>query len=68
VRAEPDEARKGVGYRLALPAPRHADLRSFRTLIIDTHPPMPTGNPVRTAISGLAKGLSTLGAKIAYTP
>jgi amidase len=63
--AGPDEAREGVGYRLALPAPRHADLRRFRILIIDTHPLMPTGNAVRTAITGLAERLSTLGAKVA---
>jgi amidase len=63
--AGPDEAREGVGYRLALPAPRHADLRGFRILIIDTHPLMLTGSAVRTAISGLAERLSTLGPKVA---
>jgi amidase len=64
--AGPDEAREGVGYRLALPAPRHTDLKNFRILAIDTHPLMPTGNSVRTAIGGLAKRLSGLGAKVAY--
>jgi len=64
--AGPDEACEGIGYRLALPAPRHADLRSFRILVVATHPLMPTGNAVRTAISGLAERLSKLGAKVAY--
>ena len=34
VLAGPDEMRAGVGYRLALPAPRHADLKGFRVLVI----------------------------------
>jgi amidase len=66
VLAGPDEAREGAGYRLALPPPRHADLKNFRILVIDTHPLMPTANSVRTAISELAMRLSTLGAKVAY--
>src|SRR5450755_1644645 len=40
--AGPDEDRTGVGYRLALPPPRHDNLHSFRVLVIDTHPLMPT--------------------------
>jgi amidase len=64
--AGPDEAREGVGYRLALRAPRHADLRDFRVLVIDTHPLVPTSNVVRTAIGGLAGRLSKFGAKVAF--
>jgi amidase len=64
--AGPDEAREGVGYRLGLPAPRHADLRDFRVLVIDTHPLVPIGNVVRTAIGGLAGRLSKFGAKVAF--
>jgi amidase len=64
--AGPDEAREGVGYRLALPAPRHADLRDFRALVIDTHPLVPTSNVVRTAIEGLAGRLSKSGCKVAF--
>ncbi len=63
--AGPDEAREGIGYRLALPLPRHDDLRNFRVFVIDTHPLMPTSDAVRSAIGGLAERLSKLGAKIA---
>ncbi|PDT88947.1 amidase [Bradyrhizobium sp. Y36] len=63
--AGPDELRDGVGYRLALPAPRHADLRDFRILVIDTHPLMPTGDAVRSAIGRLADRLGRSGAHVA---
>ena len=36
--AGPDEERDGVGWKLALPQPRHRALRDFRVLLIDTHP------------------------------
>ena len=36
--AGPDEERAGIGYRLALRSARHDDLKSFRVLVIDTHP------------------------------
>src|SRR5262245_32561561 len=41
--AGPDEEHEGIGYRLALPPSRHDDLESFRVLVIDTHPLIPTG-------------------------
>jgi amidase len=65
--AGPDESREGIGYRLALPQPRHADLRSFRVLVIDTHPLMPTSDAVRTAIGKLAQRLSARGVKVAHS-
>jgi amidase len=49
--AGPDDARDGVGYRLALPAPRHDDLAKFRVLVIDTHPLMPVSGAIRSAIA-----------------
>ena len=64
--AGPDEAREGIGYQLALPAPRHADLRNFRVLVVDTHPLMPTSDAVRTAIADLAQRLVRLGTKVTY--
>lgn len=64
--AGPDDAREGIGYRLALPAPRQADLRNFRVLVIDTHPLMPTSSPVRAAIADLARRLTRLGTKVAH--
>ena len=65
--AGPDEAREGVGYRLALPSPRHDDLRNFRVLVVDTHPLIPTSNVVRTAIGRLAERLSKFGVTVADT-
>ena len=63
--AGPDETREGIGYRLALPAPRHDQLRDFRILVIDTHPLMPTGGAVRSAIGRLAERLDRSGARVA---
>ena len=62
--AGPDEARDGVAYRLALPAPRHEDLKSFRVLVVDTHPLLPTATSVRTALDRLAERLGKAGAKV----
>ena len=36
--AGPDEMSDGIGYKLALPAPRHQNIKSFKVLLIDTHP------------------------------
>ncbi|MCP3443498.1 amidase [Bradyrhizobium sp. CCGUVB14] len=63
--AGPDEMRDGIGYRLALPAPRHDQLKDFRILVIDTHPLMPTGDAVRSAIGRLADRLGKSGARVA---
>ncbi|WP_128925079.1 amidase [Bradyrhizobium guangxiense] len=63
--AGPDETRDGIGYRLALPAPRHEQLKDFRILVIDTHPLMPTGDAVRSAIGRLAGRLERSGAQVA---
>lgn len=63
--AGPDETRDGIGYRLALPAPRHDELKNFRILVIDTHPLMPTGEAVRSAIGRLAEQLERSGARVA---
>ncbi|WP_245473220.1 amidase [Bradyrhizobium zhanjiangense] len=63
--AGPDEMRDGIGYRLALPAPRHDQLRDFRILVIDSHPLMPTGEAVRSAIGRLAERIERSGARVA---
>ena len=63
--AGPDEAREGVGYRLALRPPRHTELVNFRVLVVDTHPLMPTNTAVRTAIGRMADHLSSVGVKVA---
>jgi amidase len=64
--AGPDEGREGVGYRLALRPVRHDDLKSFRVLVIDTHPLMPTGTAVRTVLDGLSERLAKAGVKLAH--
>ncbi|WP_338307095.1 amidase [Bradyrhizobium sp. TM233] len=63
--AGPDETRDGIGYRLALPAPRHDHLGDFRILVVDTHPLMPTSDAVRSAIGRLAERLGRSGARVA---
>lgn len=62
--ADPDETRAGIAYRLALPAPRHTELKSFRVLIVDTHPLLPTATSVRTALDQLAQRLAKAGVKV----
>ncbi len=62
--AGPDEAREGIAYRLALPSPRHEDLKSFRVLVIDTHPLLPTATTVRTALDRLSQHLVKAGVKV----
>ena len=63
--AGPDEEREGIGYRLALPAPRHDDLKSFRVLVLDTHPLGPTANAMKAALCGLADHLLQRGVRVA---
>lgn len=65
--AGPDEETEGLAYRLALPKARHADLKSYRILVIDTHPTTPTADAIRTALNLLASRLSKTGAKVGRT-
>ena len=64
VLAGPDDA-DAVGYQLALPAPRHRDLKSFRVLVLDGHPMLPTASVVRSALDRVAGRLGKLGTKVA---
>jgi len=64
--AGPDPLDAGIAYRLELPQARHAVLKDFRVLVLDTHPLLPSAASVRTAIAGLAKGLAASGASVAY--
>jgi amidase len=66
VLAGPDEERAGIGYRLAWRPARHDDLESFRVLLIDTHPLMPTGSLVRTVLAEVSERLSRSGVKLAH--
>ena len=65
VTAGPDEKREGIGYRLALPPPRHTELKAFRVLVIDDHPLLPTTKTLRAAIDRLAQQLVKAGVKVA---
>jgi amidase len=62
--AGPDPMEAGKGYRLALPPSRHNDLKSFRVLLIDTDPLMPTNKDVRAAIEKLAGNLARAGVAV----
>lgn len=64
--ADPDGEREGLGYRLWLPPARHDNLKDFRVMVIDTHPLMPTGSAVRSAIGRLSQRLADAGAKVAH--
>jgi amidase len=62
--AGPDELAEGVGYKLALPPPRHDKLADFRILVIDAHPLCPTAASISGVIDGLAGQLERSGCKI----
>ena len=62
--AGPDELTEGIGYKLALPPPRHERLADFRVLVIDAHPLCPTAASITTALNALADRLGRLGCKI----
>jgi amidase len=64
VLADPDPLGNGIAYRLALPAPRHAELADHRVLVLDSHPLVPTAASVRSAIGALAEALAKAGARV----
>ena len=64
VLAGPDELWDGIGYKLALPEPRHDKLADFRVLLIDEHPLCPTAASVKEALDGLAEHLAKLGCTV----
>ncbi|MGZ5874673.1 MAG: amidase [Bradyrhizobium sp.] len=63
--AGPDPLDAGTAYKLALPSPRHGELKNFRVLVIDTDPVLPTNAVVRAAIDKLAANLGKAGVRIA---
>lgn len=60
----PDET-EAIAYRLALPPARHDDLKSFRVLVIDSHPVVPVASAIRASVDRLAGRLGKAGAKVA---
>jgi amidase len=64
VLAGPDELSDGIGYKLALPAPRHAALQDYRVLLLDAHPLCPTASSVASALDRLAERLARSGCAV----
>jgi amidase len=64
VLAGPDEEWDGVGYRLALPPPRHDTISAYRVLVLDQHPLCPTEDSIRSAVNGVADRLGGLGCHV----
>ena len=64
VLAGPDELWDGIGYKLALPPPRHDRLADYRVLVLTTHPLCPTAASVTKALEGLTDGLARSGCTI----
>jgi amidase len=64
--AGPDEQWEGIGYKLALPAPRHDRLADYRVLVLHEHPMVPTAESVRGAIDALADRLGKSGCKVSH--
>jgi amidase len=64
--AGPDPLDTAMAYRLALPPPRHAELRDYRVLVLDSHPLLPTASSIRTAIGTLSGNLTRAGTSVAY--
>ncbi|HZU91044.1 MAG TPA: amidase [Stellaceae bacterium] len=67
VLAGPDPLWDGIGYKLALPPPRHDKLADFRVLLIDAHPLCPTAAGVKAALDGLGERLAQHGCAVART-
>ena len=61
VLAGPDDLWEGIGYKLALPPPRHDAIENFRVLVLDTHPLCPTAQTVRSALDSLTERLAKQG-------
>ena len=64
--AGPDELRAGIAYRLALPPPRHTELKAYRVLVLDDHPLLPTASSVRAALQSLGRRLVKTGVTVGY--
>jgi amidase len=62
--AGPDPLEAGKAYKLALPPPRHGELKNFRVLVIDSDPVMPTCKSVRGGIEKLAANLGKAGVTV----
>jgi amidase len=64
VLAGPDELWDGIGYKLALPEPRHDKLVDYRVLLIDTNPLCPTAASIDAALEDLVGQLAKAGCHV----
>jgi amidase len=55
---------QALGYRLALPPPRHAGLADFRILVLTAHPSAQVDSEIRSAIEAIAGRLEGSGARV----
>jgi amidase len=62
--AGPDELWDGIGYKLALPPPRHDRLSDYRVLVLTKHLLCPTAASVTAALEGLTDRLAKSGCTI----
>src|SRR5215831_6024888 len=62
--AGPDEWSEGIGYKLALPPPRHNKLADSRVLVIDRHPLCPTEVAVSGALDQMVERLAQKGCQV----
>lgn len=67
VLAGPDELWDGIGYKLALPPPRHERLAEYRVLVIDKHPLCPTAASVSATLDALIEKLAKSGCTVMRT-
>jgi amidase len=65
VMAGPDPLEAGKAYTLALPPARHAELRNFRVLLVESDPVLPPNQEIRSAIEKLADHLEKAGVSVA---
>jgi amidase len=63
VLAGPEDV-EAVGYRLALPPPRHTRLADYRVLVIDAHPAAALDSEIRQALDDTARRIEAAGAKV----
>src|SRR4051794_31306575 len=62
--AGPDELAEGIGYKLALPTPRHDKLSDYRVLVLDKHPLCPTAASITEALNRLAERIGKTGCTV----
>ncbi len=56
---------EATGYRVDLPPPRHARLRDYRVLMLESHPLAAVDSEILTALDRLAANLESSGATVA---